>query len=264
METFVRWWGDFELRPGEVGHWRLSDTHIWIEHLTHEWRIGVREGKNPRDTTVEVHIPAAEPFPDEDVTVTRYALAAMGSGLRLLPMLADRSVVTRPETAFQILPGEEVTLYLSTPLWVRIELAAGNRLLQEVPVYTPSDTWFGSSTIEGELCYASRTHCRQDLAAVERRPHRVITAVALGNGAADALWLERLNLPVPNLSIYSDDHGHLWTQGVTLERKPGMEMAALRLEAAPPSAAKRATLVNGPRQASNRSFMTRAFSALFS
>ena len=51
-------------------------------------------------------------------------------------------------------------IYVSTPLWVRVDVHDPPQFLQEIPVIRPSDTWFGPSTREGELGYAGRTHGR--------------------------------------------------------------------------------------------------------
>jgi hypothetical protein len=88
------------------------------------------------------------------------------------PMLADRPVVVRARQSVFIPPGEEAMLYLSTPVWVSIDLGEPARALREIPVLRLSDTWFGPSTREGELCYAARTHARNHLDQVPRRPHR--------------------------------------------------------------------------------------------
>ena len=56
----------------------------------------------------------------------------------LLPNLADRPVVARPAVPFFIPPGEELELFVSTPIWV--QLRSGTTDLVELPCLRPSDT----------------------------------------------------------------------------------------------------------------------------
>jgi len=44
-------------------------------------------------------------------------------------------------------PGEQASVYVSSPLWVRIETGKPAKLLCELPTFRPSDTWFGPNTI---------------------------------------------------------------------------------------------------------------------
>jgi hypothetical protein len=126
---------------------------------------------------------------DEHLQISRYSVRQTESQVSLQPALADRPVVSRPEDPLYVPPGESVTLYLSTALWILIELAESDRLLQELPSFRMSDTWFGPSTVDGEFCYATRTAGRVRLENVPRRYHRAVTPLRIRNTAKDALAL---------------------------------------------------------------------------
>jgi len=127
----------------------------------------------------------------------------------------------------------------------------------------PSDTWFGPSPDDGELCYASRTSCRLDLGALSLRPHRALTAVRVKNRASGPLLLERLNLPVVYLPLFCSAGGVLWTRDVTFDYIQGQDYAPLNYGAATPAHADGAELVSPPRHAPSGSLVTRVFSSLF-
>ena len=95
----------------------------------------------------------------------------------------------------------------------------------------PSDTWFGPSTLEGELCYESKTAVRFNLDNVPRRPHRAISVVRIRNRTDTQLSLERLKIPLPNLSLFGTEDGQLWTESITLERDEDGENATVKLGA---------------------------------
>jgi hypothetical protein len=58
--------------------------------------------------------------------------------------------------------------------------------------------------MEGDLCYAKNTDAKVDLALLEKRPHRAITAVIIENEQEQTLTIDRMNIPVPYLTLYSD------------------------------------------------------------
>lgn len=186
----------------------------------------------------------------------------MCDNVRLSAALPDRSVITKPEQPLYVFPNEQITLYLSFPLWVRVEVGDPPRALQEVPVFRLSDTWFGDNTREGELCYASRSFGRLDVDKINRRAYRALSAVVVRNRGSDPLFLERINTPCPLLSLYEDNVGQLWTNTQIFERTEGQTLASLEIDKRAPSAAKGAKLVAGPRQVEHRSALVRAFSSI--
>lgn len=217
--------------------------------------------REPADATLAVEIPCRDPFPADGSDRVRFAGAAASARPALRVALADRPMVSRPQNPFYVPARGQVTLYLSSPVWVQLLIGAAQ--VQEFPVYVPSDTWFGTNTVDGELCYATRSQARLDLADVPRRPHRVVTPLTIVNKAPDALFLERVNLPVPRLPVYADEQHRLWTPAVRMEREEDRDLATMKIDPAPPGLARGARRVAEPRQAGARHVMIRAFSALF-
>ncbi|HEX7038346.1 MAG TPA: hypothetical protein VF210_21455 [Pseudomonadales bacterium] len=193
----------------------------------------------------------------------RFILRGPSDRLVLRPLLADRPVVIRPRQPVFLPSGEEITLYMSSPVTVRVEAGEPPVLLRDVPSLAMSDTWFGPSTREGELCYSGRTHARHSLAEVPRRAHRAITPVHIRNEVESPLPLEKVALPVPLLSVYGAADGSLWTENVSLVRTSASDLAALRIGSGPPEYAGAAELISGPREAHGRGSLVRAFSHLF-
>ena len=123
------------------------------------------------------------------------------------------------------------------------------------------DTWFGPSTSQGELCYAIRTKARVHLENLPVLAHRVVTAVQLENRTRESFPLERLSLPVPNLSLYADADARLWTQSVSVKLGAG-KLAEVDLDPRPPAAAREPELVAGPRTQAQKNVLVRAVNAL--
>lgn len=198
---------------------------------------------------------------EKELVTHRYSVRTTEEKVALQPLLADRPVVTRPEHPLSILPGEAVTLYISTPLWVCVRLVESERTLQEVPSHRMSDTWFGPSTREGELCYATRTTGRLRVDSLPRRLHRALTPLHVRNRSEEILALERVQLPARHLALYTTPDDVLWTEAVTMIHTDGMQGADVRIKDGPPSEVDRARRLQDPREASKKGLFTSTFSA---
>jgi hypothetical protein len=256
-------WGSHTLSIGEVGHWRIGPSELWIHRFEREWRVAHKQLEDPFDNSLEVEVPAATKEGEEEGAVYRFSFRKTSTRVALTPALADRPIIIRPETPFTVPAGEDINLYLSTPIWLQIKVGDPPKFLAELPGYRPSDTWFGPSTREGELCYASRTTGRLRLEDVDFLPHRSITVARLRNRAKDALVLERIRLPVQYLSLYSTSTGHLWTETVTLTRQVGGDLAELQIGRGAPSEAGKAERIATARQQPEAGLVVRTFSRFF-
>lgn len=233
-----------------------------VRCLSDEWLISHERREIFEDS--DISVTDTDVLPETLEEMSRYVFRKTTGILNVTPLLADRSVISRPLTPFNLTAGEEITLYVSSPLW--LELTAGNnrKKLGEVSIQRPSDTWFGPSTREGELCYATNSRCRINLNEIPERLHRAITPVTIRNNADTTLSLERLNLPSPMLSIYKSSDGHLWTSTVKLIREKDGDMAALKITHKAPAETDNAVLLSKPRTATDKGIFIRAFNAVFS
>lgn len=251
------WWGEFEIPRESWRRWRVGPLSLWVLGLDDEWRLAYEE--EAAEAAAEADRPSSEP--PESATVERIAAARLGGRLIVTPALGDRSIVTRPETSFRLAAGGAVDLYVGTSVWLRLESAEPRHLLLDVPTRRPSDSWFGPSTTEGELCYAGRTSARLRRHNLPLSPHHAVTRVRLTNRASDPLQLERLNLPVPNLALFADAEARLWTQALSVERDADGKLAKVRIEDRPPAEAEAAERLSEPREARSKNVFSRALTA---
>jgi hypothetical protein len=258
----TEWWGTYEVELGRADRFRIGPLVLTVLRLPHEWQVHRELSPDPDEASVKVELGRAADEPSPAASVTRYATASTTSTCRIVPVLPDRTVVTRPERPLTILPQTEVVLYVGSPVWVRL-LQSETELLGDLPVSTPKEAWLGPSTMEGEACYATRTLGRLQLDTAILRPHRVVTAVSIQNGTDTPFVCRQVNLPVRQLSVYASPEGRLWTEAVTLERTSATGFAKLHVGQRPPPAASNATLVSGPRDTSEHGNLFRAFGTLF-
>ena len=136
--------------------------------------------------------------------------------------------------------------------------------MQEVPIVRPSDTWFGPSTLSGELCYASTTQGRLYLSDLPQRPHRAISPVRIKNQAEKPLLLTQFSLPTPYLSLFDTEDGGLWTEAVTLLNDDDTDMAKVSFSESPPAPYAKAKKITKAREKKDRNMLLNTFSTLFS
>ncbi len=259
-KTPTPWWGDHALEEGQTARWRIGALTLWAHRRAQEWRLAHATTNDPFDNEVAVEVPCGEPLPTQGVSIVRFGMGRTEPALRVLPVLPDRPVGSRPDPPFSVLAGEEGRLSMSSPVWVRV--LAGARRLLDLPVYRPSDTWFGASTREGEVCYASWTTCRTDLADLPVRPHRAVAPVRIRNRTQEPVLVERLNMPVLYLSLYASTDGVLWTQGVTLDLAVEGGTAEIQIDKEGPRESPGAVRLADPRDDAGKNLLVRALSAL--
>lgn len=259
------WWGRYRLQEGSYGFWQLGPLSLWLYHGAREWRVAHAHSVNALDGPVRVQVPC-DPVDDLDHKphMTRFACASGFDDVALIPLVADRSVVVKLAQPLYVLPNDEVRLYVSSPVWVQLcEAGVQQRVLQEVPSWRLSDTWFGAPTGPGELCYALRTFGCLRLEDVPRMEHRILTSVLVRNRAHEALYLDRLNIDLPRLAVYGAPDGSLWTPSITLERLEGQDLASLHLDKHPPLFVHATRFLAPARQKDMGSLWVRAFGTLF-
>jgi hypothetical protein len=258
----ARWWGDFEVEETGTRSWRIGPCRLWILRSPVEWSVSVSRDPEPLESALEV-ARDDEAAPGEAADTQRFGFGRSPSTLQVRPLLAPRPVIVNPVRPFAVPAGQEVVIFVGTPLWLSLAVAAPRVALLEAPLHRPPFTWFGADTRHGELCFASRTHANLRLENVRHWPHRAVSPVRIRNRADGLLEVRKLRLPMPNLSLFADGAQRLWTETVVLEREEDGDFAALRLERQPPPEAGAMEPVGGPREAAERRVLVRAFGRIF-
>lgn len=226
----MKWWGSYDLEPERWAQWQIGPLTLFAQQRRHEWIFAWHAADDPFQDTLSIEVPSSAAPDLDDYTFSRYAVGDIHSQLELRPKLGDRPFIVRPDSQLFLLAGQETVLYVSTVVWIATCLNDGAddpRTLLEVPARRPSDTWFGPNTLEGELCYASRTSARTDFESIGRRPHRAITPVEIRNLGSDTLPIDQLRVPVPALSLYGDQEDRLWTDAICFVRDEGEREASM-------------------------------------
>lgn len=254
------WWGDYELEIDEVARWQIGNLTCWLYRGDSEWRLSHDwAGGEPEEGW---SLDRRSAVPGDHLETVRFAVRETAPSVHLRPRPADRSVVARPKTPFRVLPGQSSRVFISSPLWVEIGAGGDPSALRELPTRRLSDTWFGATTRKGELCYALKTSARTSLDELPRAAYRLVTPVVIENLAQDPLSVERMNLPVPFLSVYGTEGGDAWTEEVHMHRTEDGDMAELDVRNGPPAEAHGAELSSEPRKVAQEGHLFQAFGSL--
>ena len=256
------WWGEQRLAAGESAVWRIGPLLLGVLRGKCEWQVAY-DWDLALEESQEWELHRGEELPEAAANQERFVVGETGDRIRLQPVLADRAVISCPRVPIHLLPERQITLYVGSPVWVRIEAGSPPVTLLELPSQRPSDTWFGGSTREGMLCYATKTRGLLNLEKLPVVPRVAVTPVHIDNQAPDALRLEKLKLPVPLLSLFCASDARLWTEGVVLTRSEESEMASLDIRSGPPPEVAGAELLSSAREAAESNLLIRAFSSLF-
>ncbi len=256
------WWGEFTFSLEQQRCWRIGQRAIILKRLENEWNSWSLETDIESDEDIIVGN-SDDLCAIDEAKFGRYLQQGTSDKVLVLPLLADLSVVARPDTPLTLLAGETSRLYVSTPVWFSAQiLPKGDRLL-DLPFWRPSDSWFGPSTRVGQICYAKYTAARIQLTNIEKRPHRAITPITVVNNHDQPLTIERINVPVTLLHLYADKAHQLWTTGISVHRDRSSDNVELHLDKHAPVEALDSTLISGPRVASEQGILIRSISSLF-
>ena len=223
------WWGRHLLPTGRSLAWQLGPLTLYVEHRPYEIRLHWIDSGEPSHADLSLSHADEAPH-NASSTPLRYALPGDEAHLALSPRLADRSVIARPTVPLLIPAQQSVALFVSTPLWVALTADALPGYLMDVPSFRLSDSWFGPSPRDGELCYACVTQARLDPQRLPSHPVRAMTRIQIHNEAVDTLAVERVKIPTPYLQLFRTQSGELWTQAVHVHRRTLSGDVEMRLE----------------------------------
>ncbi|XOV79561.1 MAG: hypothetical protein ACFHVJ_01060 [Aestuariibacter sp.] len=256
------WWGNVKFDADEVKVWQIGERKVAIQRRDKQWIVWNKE--TPEENAAKITVKAlksAQSF--TDVPFSRFVFSKTEPLLAVSPALADRPIIARPAAKLNVPPGQQIEVFISTPLWFKASPENHDCLIADLPFWRPSDSWFGPSTMEGEFCYSKFTEARVDLQQLTPLSHRAITPILIRNDYDEALVIERINLPTPYLSLYTDKENKFWSNQIEIvhhndENKTGLKVK----DQAPEQLSNEPLLVAGPRISFHNNHFVRSIKSL--
>ncbi|MFN3587017.1 MAG: hypothetical protein ACK4UT_05895 [Moraxellaceae bacterium] len=256
------WWGRQVFGLGQGRHWHMAGLDLTVIRQAREWQCQVHRPATQNEDNHTWHLDAELPAEPQG-ELSRYVFRATTEHLTLLPRLADRSVVIRPVMPLFVPAGQEVTFYVSTPVWLSASVDGQSAPLLDIPVVRPADTWFGPNTVRGELCYATEVTGRLELGQLTPRPFRAVTPVHIRNLGSTQMPVERINLPVPFLPVYAAESGRLWTPTLEVIAEIQQKAPRIRIGQGVTTEAGHVELLTPARRGAEEHALIRVFDTLF-
>jgi hypothetical protein len=253
------WWGDYHFSEEESARWAIGQLEFAIYRTSKEWRIFHKQAPEREGW----HFEKGDPLPQESAEIERHVFDQTTESLTILPVLPDRDLVTSPWTQVHLSPGEKVTIYVGCPLWVRLQITKTGEVLEDLAIQRLSDTWFGPSVLEGDLCYGLHSHVVLEPGNLDAPHLYARTQVHVENQSSRRFILERIKLPVRYLSLFGAADGQLWTESLIATPEDNSELASIQIRAGAPLIAGEAQRIVSPREVSQPGLLMRVFSSLF-
>ena len=255
------WWLPITLDSGQSWQYTLGPLTLYLQRLRTEWLLGYTRLSEQEDR-YQVLSRSIKQLPELD-NIQRFVFRESPSQFCLTPKLLDRSVVVKTRTQLSIPPAQQAVFYISSPVVIDVSLQQPGCSLAEIASQRLSDTWFGPSTLHGELCYADKTQARHNRADLPARPHRAVTAITIENNADSMLVLDKLSIPVPYLALYGLNDGMLWTDPITLQHEGNHALTRFKISKHLPAGVTAAARIAEHRQHIEKQGLIRAFTGMF-
>lgn len=258
------WWGCLDFQTGQGRTWDMAGLMLEISRHPQEWHFRLQRTSQQSEDNHEWSLrQGAELAESGEAGLCRFVFRQTSSALRLLPRLADRSVVVRPVSPLFVPAGQETTFYVSTPIWLAAYVDEVTEPLLDVPVVIPRETWFGPGPTRGQVCYATQVMGRTDLSHLPPRPFRAVTPVHVKNNGNAAMPIERINIPTPFLPVYGAESGRLWTPTLTITRPVSTQQLHIHIESSISTLAGHVELLTTARLGADEHALIRVFDNFF-
>jgi len=236
-QTNEPWWEKIRLEENSTLAWKIGECHLILARFGNEYHIA-------HCHTQELE--QADRMEEEGLLSFKTYTFKQSPEISLKPVLADRFLASKLARPFYIPAGQEILLYVSSPVWIEMVALKPRIHLAEVASSVLSDTWFGRNKMEGDLCYAGKTFCATRINEVPHGPNRIISPLLIKNRAPGVLILKSVSVPLPFLSVYHDKQNHLWTEQLTLIRERS-ERGQIKVSKGPPRGSSKLELISRPR-----------------
>ncbi len=232
--TSRKWWGSFQVEEGQSKFWRIGNVIVCVDRFQNEWHVAGCPVSILQGPVDEDDSKLTIPFNDLNFKTFTFKTEAE---INIKPVLPDMPLASKLPQPLYIPAGESILLYVSSPVWIRIETGKTNIILDEIPTFVLSETWIShnNSTIAGEICYSGHTHCSSYLKEIPSGPDRIISPMLIKNDSEETLKLEKISVPLPYLSVYSDAENFLWTEQLYVF-KDGNDNPEVEVAKGPPKA----------------------------
>lgn len=216
MSNISKLWNQDITLDNEQACWDFGSLLLCLQNKSDELQL--RYQHKPcaiEDEPDEIkRTPVVESRADLSSMKLKRYISGNESNIYFAPCLPNRPIVVKTIDTIYLLPGKQVTLFVSVSLWVKLITKPSDQTVCEIPIRELSDTWFGATPLIGEMCYSSKTRARTDKTYLLTSANRAIIPVTISNKNGEILELTKFSIPLLTLSLYENNKCGLWSSRV--------------------------------------------------
>lgn len=99
------WWGELNLSDAQNHQWQIGPLTLLVRCQSGEWQLAFEGGPEFLQNGSDWSIGKTAQTPDQMEAFSRYVFRETSGLLTLTPLLADRAIVSRPITPFNLTAG---------------------------------------------------------------------------------------------------------------------------------------------------------------
>ena len=264
-------WGIFNLNRDTLFSKQFGDLKVWVKKDRNELSVACTRRRDARSRG-KTELETAYKPESESASWVHWVISDEPKSVEISPLLPDRPLIAKIESPFSLAAGTEKLIFIRIPLWIAVNSTGKEEIkLLEAPLQILSNTWFGNFE-SGELCYWASVRAEQPQAGkpqaeqpqAEQQAQQTLKAlcsVRLSNMANESLPVEKMYLPVPNLTLFNAD-GRLWTDEVAVSCRGADEAGQVKFTGKPPENLIHVSIAAAPRQTSAKNIFLKSFSSI--
>ncbi|MCX4027778.1 hypothetical protein H0A36_23350 [Endozoicomonas sp. SM1973] len=119
----TKWWGEMTLAVGKNQVWDFGTLLFSLKRQQREWQVHYKHfNLNPEAERNDVSTWCGECDLTDADNFKRFVFSRTHKDLIITPILPDRNLVAKPIVSITLMLEEQITLYISAALWLRVRV----------------------------------------------------------------------------------------------------------------------------------------------
>jgi len=226
-EANAPWWGPFTLNDEQSRFWKIGRVILCIDKVQQEYKIAS--------------------YYEDQKPIKNFTTVVKSKDWQINPALPSKALITLLQNPIFLPAGEETQLYVSVPAVIKLSFNKPSISVDEIETQVLSETWIGTNTQEGQVCYSNSSACVTNLNDLVQDNSLIICPAIIKNRSKETVTLKQLYIPLPLLSIYSDAQNLLWTEPVQITYTHSNDYPDTNIGKGPLNTLQRTTLLTPSR-----------------
>ena len=191
-------WDKYPLRSGQWYYAKLGPLAVWLSRDERRYRYGYKYVGSDEYSRECLFVETS--VVPEDVQFLQVLAEKPQPELSFRPALPARPVLVNLGAPVRLLPGSEIDLFVSIPLWFQAVLEGG-RILFDIPSVVLPNIWFGGLST-GKLGYSLNGFFAWRREDVFLLPNVIVCPLKVKNASRSEFLPTRVAILADNLPVF--------------------------------------------------------------